>query len=254
MEKYTPLDQALMSSRPEEELELLHTTGILEELYPEVAAMVGFGGQGQGHKDLWWHTKKVVSQTPVMQSVRWAAVFHDVGKVPTFARDKGKVSFHGHEVVSARLFNKAARRTGLEESFRKKVRFLVRHLGQMESYERDWTDRAVRRFYSQCGKHWEELLALACADITTKHDDRRRVHRARMKELDDRAKVIAKEDAKLPLLPKGLGLVLIEKLKIVPGPALGRYMNDLKLAVESGELPARAEPTTYVEHIRAKLS
>ncbi len=253
MEKYLPIDQALMSSRPDEELELLHTTGLLAELYPEIEAMVGFGGHGQGHKDLWWHTKQVVTQTEPCRAVRWAALFHDVGKVPTFARENGKVSFHGHEIVSARLFDKAARRTGIEDALRKETRFLVRHLGQMESYERGWTDRAVRRFYLQCAKHWDALISLACADITTKHADRRRAHRARMKEVDDRAKKIAKEDAKLPPLPTGLGSVLIEQLEITPGPQLGRWMNQLKEAVEAGELPERADPEVYVEHLRSKL-
>ena len=142
---------------------------------------------------------------------------------------------------------------GVEDALRKETRFLVRHLGQMESYERGWTDRAVRRFYVQCAKHWDALISLACADITTKHADRRRAHRARMKEVDERAKKIAKEDAKLPSLPKGLGSILIEQLKITPGPQLGQWMNQLKEAVEAGELPPRAEPEVYVEHLRGKL-
>ena len=74
-----------------------------------------------------------------------------------------------------------------------------------------------------------------------------------MKEVDERAKKIAKEDAKLPSLPKGLGSILIEQLKITPGPQLGQWMNQLKDAVEAGELPARAEPEVYVEHLRGKL-
>ena len=82
--------------------------------------------------------------------MRWAALFHDVGKVPTFSRAKGKVTFHGHEVMSARLFDKAARRSGLDDAFRKHVRFLVRHLGRVEAYEPDWTDSAVRRLHRDC--------------------------------------------------------------------------------------------------------
>ena len=74
-----------------------------------------------------------------------------------------------------------------------------------------------------------------------------------MKEVDDRAKKIAKEDAKLPPLPTGLGSVLIEQLEITPGPQLGRWMDQLKEAVEAGELPERAEPEVYVEHLRGKL-
>lgn len=251
-EQIVVVDQALMCNQAGEELERLVELGLLDEIYPEVAAMVGFGGGKQGHKDLWWHTKLVVEQTVKRRAVRWAALFHDVGKVPTFSREGGKVSFHGHEVVSARLFDKAARRTELEEDFRKHVRFLIRFLGHIESYQSDWTDSAVRRLYRDTAEHFDDLLALARADITTKHADKRRRHHERMKELSDRARTIAKKDAELPLLPKGLGTVLIAELGITPGPGLGRLMKELEAAVRRGEVEARAEPAVYVAFVRER--
>ncbi|HHH28597.1 MAG TPA: HD domain-containing protein [Polyangiaceae bacterium] len=246
MDPFVVVDNALMCRRPAEELELLLDTGVLEQVYPEVTAMVGFGGEGHGHKDLWWHTKKVVAQAKGRRPVRWAALFHDVGKVPTFSRAKGKVTFHGHEIVSARLFDKAARRTGLSDDFRKHVRFLVRHLGRIEAYESDWTDSAVRRLHRDCARHFDDLLLLAGADITTKHADKRRAHRSRMKELAGRAAAIAEADAAEPPLPKGLGTLVIEHLALDPGPEVGRIMAELAEAVDSGELPARAEPGVYL--------
>ncbi len=244
------LDRVLMSDDPEQQLEQLMTAGILSASFPEVAAMVGFGGDGQGHKDLWGHTKKVVAQTVSERAVRWAALFHDVGKVPTFSRDTGKVTFHGHEVVSARMFDKAARRTEMEREFRKRVRFLVRHLGHVEAYSVDWTDSAVRRLHRDMGEHFAELVKLARADITTKHADKRRRHRERMDELVERARVIAEADSKLPLLPKGLGTEIIRELGLAPGPRVGEIMAELEQAVERGDVPPRAEPNVYVEYLK----
>lgn len=254
MDPFVVIDNALMCSRPAQELELLLDTGVLEQVYPEVTAMVGFGGEGHGHKDLWWHTKKVVAQARQHRAVRWAALFHDVGKVPTFSRAKGKVTFHGHEIVSARLFDKAARRTGVDDDFRKHVRFLVRHLGRIEAYESSWTDSAVRRLHRDCQRHFEDLLLLASADITTKHADKRRAHRARMKELAERAEAIARDDASLPALPKGLGTLVIDRLGLDPGPEVGRIMAELKAAVESEELAARAEPEVYIAWLKERRS
>lgn len=248
------LDRVLMSDDPEAQLEQLLQAGILVESFPEIAAMVGFGGDGQGHKDLWGHTKKVVAQSASERAVRWAALFHDVGKVPTFSRETGKVTFHGHEVVSARMFDKAARRENVERDFRKKVRFLVRHLGHVEAYSGDWTDSAVRRLQRDMGEHFEELVKLARADITTKHADKRRRHRERMDELVERARAIAKEDAKLPLLPKGLGTEIIRELQVAPGPRVGQLMADLKDAVEKGEVPPRAEPSVYLDYLKSRES
>ncbi|MCA9624310.1 MAG: metal-dependent phosphohydrolase, partial [Myxococcales bacterium] len=155
-------------------------------------------------------------------------------------------------LVSARLFDKAARRSGLDDDFRKHVRFLVRHLGRVEAYEPDWTDSAVRRLYRDCERHFGDLLRLASADITTKHASKRRAHRLRMQELAERAEAIAEADAALPALPKGLGSLVIERLALTPGPEVGQLMRKLEAAVEAGELPPRAEPEIYlswlVEH------
>ncbi len=250
MEKYVVVHQALLSKKPDEQLELLQSTRVLGEVFPEVQAMVGFGGQGQGHKDLWEHTKQVVAQAVPEPAVRWAALFHDVGKVQTFSRDSGKVTFHAHEVVSARMFDRAARRVGIESAFRKHVRFLIRHLGYIESYESSWTDSAVRRMHKELGDYFPDTLSLARADITTKRAEKRRGHHARMSELKERAESIAREDAKLPLLPKGLGTVLIRELALTPGPRVGELMAELETAVGRGELPPRAEPEVYIEYLQ----
>src|SRR5262245_10346087 len=96
--------RVLMGKHAAEGLEVLQGSGVLADTLPEIQAMVGFGGAGQGHKDLWAHTKLVVKQTKAQPSLRWAALFHDTGKVSTLSRATGKVSFHQHEFVSARLF------------------------------------------------------------------------------------------------------------------------------------------------------
>ncbi|MEO7092044.1 MAG: metal-dependent phosphohydrolase, partial [Polyangiales bacterium] len=56
------LDRVLMGNDPEAGLDGLLEGGILELLLPEVSAMVGFGDGEWRHKDIWKHTKQVVSQ------------------------------------------------------------------------------------------------------------------------------------------------------------------------------------------------
>jgi poly(A) polymerase len=251
VEKYAPVDQALLSERPDEQLELLQAVGFFSDIYPEVQAMVGFGGDGQGHKDLWAHTKQVVLQSIPRLEVRWAALFHDVGKVRTFSTESGKVTFHSHEAVSARLFDRAAKRTALPSGTQKTVSFIVRHLGYLEAYQSDWTDSAVRRVHKELGEHFNSVLALARADITTKRPERRQKHHERMAELARRAESIAAEDAKVPPLPKGLGIEVIQALGLRPGPIVGKVMRELELAVLEGKLPAQALSSVYIEFLRA---
>lgn len=238
------LDRALMAKDPGDRLQELVDAG---RMIPEIQAIVGFGGNG--HKDLWKHTKKVVTQAVPRRAVRWGALFHDVGK-PVCFRHEGKVSFHGHEAVSANIFSKAARRLGMKKHLRSHVQFIILHLGQVEGYLPTWTDSAVRRLGVLLGDHLEDVIALSRADITTANSKRReRLHR-QLKELHDRVLAIRAEDAKPAPLPKGLGEALSAALGIPPSQALGDVMKQLREAVEAGELPVQGPFEVYIEAAR----
>lgn len=250
------LMHAMMKAKsPDVGLQMLSDKGELRELFPEVEALRGFGGQGKGHKDLWSHTKKVVLQSPPYLKFRWAALFHDVGKVSTFSVATGKISFHGHERVSSKLFAQASRRTRFfATDLYQEVRFLVQNLGKVESYSADWTDSAVRRLVKESEGKIYDLVALAKADVTTaKSEKQQRIHNL-LDNLLERVESIQKADEELTLLPKGLGNCLMQKLGIPPSKALGDMMQQLKEAVQNGRLPARAEPEIYVDYALHNLS
>lgn len=242
--------RVLMGKHPDEGLEVLQEARILARTLPEVQAMVGFGGAGQGHKDLWGHTKQVVRQTKPVPSLRWAALFHDVGKVSTFSRATGKVSFHKHEFVSARLFRQAVARTALVDAHTAaEVQALVRNLGLVEAYASDWTDSAVRRLQRDLGEHFEATVLLARADITTKHAHKRERHHERLHELAERAKDIAAHDAVVPPLPKGLGNALMTAFGIPPSKRLGGIIAALEGAIASGRVEGHRDAPYYVEFV-----
>jgi len=98
-------------------LEWLHCTGILRQLFPELEATVDLVQEaGRQHKDVWDHTKQVVKQTVRRPLVRWAALLHDIGKVPTrVLLPDGRVTFHRHAEVGARMFDPVARRLGFDK-------------------------------------------------------------------------------------------------------------------------------------------
>lgn len=241
------LDTVLTGKAPVAALEYLQKCGLFQELFPEIEAIVGFGGRG--HKALWPHTTQVVAQTLPKVHLRWAALFHDVGKVATFS-DAGKVSFHGHEAKSAQLFARAATRTGLfEEAERAQIRFLIYNLGYVESYESSWSDNAVRRLYRDldAGPRLADLIALARADITTRYEEKRRAHHKRMHELQTRIDTLKAQDAIPPALPKGLGHVLMRDMGLSPSKELGEVMAKLKALVEAGSLPRNDRPDAYLK-------
>ena len=139
--------------------------------------MVGFGDGEWRHKDVWKHTKQVVRQSVPRIEVRWASLFHDIGKVKTRTiSPEGKVHFLGHAEVGARMFDRVDRRLPLfadEPTLRSTVRFLILHHLRANQYEASWTDSAVRRFARELGVHLDDLLCLARADITTKRPEKK---------------------------------------------------------------------------------
>ncbi len=159
------LDRVMLGKDPESGLEALLASGALDVLLPEVKHLVGFGDGEWRHKDVWKHTKQVVRQAVPRLEVRWAALFHDVGKVKTRSiSPTGEVHFFGHAEVGARMFDKMERRGRLfshEQALRDQVRFLVLHHLRASQYDGKWTDSAVRRFAREMGPALEDLLCLS---------------------------------------------------------------------------------------------
>lgn len=247
-------DTLLLGRDVEDALEALQEDGTLASTFPEVQALVGFGGGDTGHKDLWGHTKRVVAQTKRLPLLRWAALFHDVGKVKCFTRVDGEIAFHGHEAVSAKLFRDASRRTNLfNRDEYEEIRYLIYNLGHIEGYIPSWTDSAVRRLYKEVGaEHFLSLIALSRADITTKNKGKRMKLLYQIHELKTRALELARIDAIPAALPSGLGDVLTAELGIPPSKALGVLMNKLRAAVEAGELQRQATTQDILAFIKER--
>src|SRR5260370_3195396 len=227
------LDRVVMGEDPEQGLDELLQAGALGALFPEVHAMVGFGDGEWRHKDVWKHTKQVVRQSIPQLEVRWAALFHDIGKVKTRSiTPDGKVHFLGHAEVGTRMFEKLDRRLSLfvhEPSLKTTVRFLILHHLRANQYSPDWSDSAVRRFARELGQHLGELLCLARADITTKTPEKKRQSLQQIEELEQRNGRLAAEDALAPPLPSGIVDAIMTAFALPPS----RKIREVKRLLES---------------------
>jgi poly(A) polymerase len=249
------LDQLLLGRHTQEGLDALHASGALDAWLPEISAMVGFGDGEWRHKDVWKHTKQVVRQSVPRLEVRWAALFHDIGKVKTRSiSPDGKVHFLGHAEVGTRMFDKLDRRTGLfayEPSLKETVRFLVLHHLRANQYSSDWTDSAVRRFARDVGGHLDDLFCLARADITTKRPEKKRKGLHQIDELSERVSQLAAEDAKQPPLPTGIGDAIMTAFGLPPSRKVGDVKRALEDAVQAGEIEPHLEASEYVAFVGA---
>jgi poly(A) polymerase len=249
-----PLDRVVMGDDPEAGLDALLEGGALEALFPEVSAMVGFGDGEWRHKDVWKHTKQVVRQATPQLEVRWASLFHDIGKIKTRSiTPDGKVHFFGHAEVGTRMYDKLDKRLPIfspEPSLHETVRFLILHHLRANQYDPSWTDSAVRRFARELGAHLGELLCLARADITTKRPEKKRKGLGQIEELENRIKQLALEDSKKPPLPSGIGDAIMKAFAIPPSRLVGEVKKKLEDAVTRGEVEPYLECDAYVEILR----
>ncbi len=247
------LDRVMLGDHPDEGLDALLTSGVLDRLLPEVKAMVGFGDGEWRHKDVWKHTKQVVAQSVTRIEVRYAALFHDIGKVKTRSiSPDGEVHFFGHAEVGARMFDRLERRERLfssEETLRSEIRFLVLHHLRASQYDGKWTDSAVRRFAREVGPFLEDLLCLSRADITTKRPEKKRRGISMIDELSERINTLAAEDEKQPPLPTGVGNDLMATFALPPSRLIGDIKRALEAAIEAGEIEPRLESAAYIEFV-----
>ena len=180
METLAPLMDNLARERVFEELckliplvsaaDVLTYGPILSAVIPELAPMIGFDQHSPHHAyDLFTHTAHVVENVPAVLPLRWAALLHDTGKVPTFTRDEnGRGHFYGHAGESAKLAENILRRLKAPTALREEVVLLISlHMTKLEP-----TKKVIRRWLSRLG--WEtldKLLILQKADMVSKGVD-----------------------------------------------------------------------------------
>ncbi|HVR01114.1 MAG TPA: HD domain-containing protein [Polyangia bacterium] len=247
------IEAVIMGKALEVGLQWMHDAGLLAVLLPELEATVDFSQEaGRRHKDVWEHTKQVVRQSVPKPAVRWAALLHDIGKVPTrVLLPDGRVTFHRHAEVGARMWDPIGRRLAFDKPDRQKIRFLILHHLRANAYEPAWTDAAVRRFDHEMGETLDELLDLSRADVTSRRPGRRQEAVSNIHALKERILAIRELDARVPPLPPGLGNAIMEAFALPPSKRIGDLRKLCEDAVERGELEERREAGYYVDYLRA---
>lgn len=248
------IEQMLLGRSVDLALEWFHQVGLLAIWLPELEVTVNFSQEaGRRHKDVWQHTKQVVKQSVKRPVVRWGALLHDIGKVKTrtFTPD-GKVHFHGHSELGAKMFRPIAERFQFAPEMRKEIKFLIYHHLRPNQYEPGWTDAAVRRFARELAEHLDDLLDLSRADITSARPGKRESALRNISELAARIEKLRAEDAIQPPLPTGIGDVMMQHFGLPPSRQIGDLKRALEQAIETGELEPHHQAEYYLAYV-AKL-
>jgi poly(A) polymerase len=246
------LEQVILGPYAGQGLQWLHDVGALAVLLPELEATVDFSQEaGRRHKDVWEHTKQVVAQAPAEPLVRWAALLHDIGKVSTrVLLPDGRVTFHRHAEVGARMFGPVGRRLGFDRGERHRIHDLILHHLRANAYEPSWTDAAVRRFDHEMGDLLSDLVGLSRADVTSARPGRKQEAALNIEALLQRIMAIRELDARVPPLPPGLGNAIMEAFALPPSRRVGELRKMCEEAVFQGELIERQPSEYYVDYLR----
>ena len=147
--------------------DLLCFAPILAAVIPELEPMLGFDQRSPHHVyDLFTHTAHVCAAVPAELPLRWTALLHDTGKIPTFTTDDtGRGHFYGHAGESAKIANDVLHRLKAPTALREQVVNLIGlHMTKIQP-ER----KSVRRWLSRLGAGtMEALLQLQEADMGSK--------------------------------------------------------------------------------------
>jgi poly(A) polymerase len=169
---------------------------------------------------------------------------HDIGKPATRRFEPGgKVSFHHHDVVGAKLVRKrlAALRFSGEEikAVSDLVALHLRFHGYSGGEGRDgvWTDSAVRRYVRDAGEQLARLHVLTRADCTTRDAAKAERLRAAYDDLERRITELAAQEELNAIRPDLNGTQIMEILGIPEGRDVGRaYAFLLERRLDDGPL------------------
>jgi poly(A) polymerase len=269
----TELQLIFESERAAMVIETMAAHGILAQVCPELLQGAGVEQPASHHLDVFGHNLAALramdalikqpgnffpaALLPVVTAylgdgshcrrLRWAALFHDLGKPHTLARQEGRITFYQHDMVGARLFAEMAARLRFPKEDIKKISLLIaQHMRPFHLCnilrQGPVSAKACLRLAKSVGEELPGLFLLAMADSIAGQGE------AKPLEMEKEIAVLFGQVHHLmetTITPMLTGPPLLNGHDLVaaglqPGPLFREILDALQQAQVTGEVTDRA--------------
>lgn len=253
------LNKIMKTAQPSRGLAELQRCGLLQLIIPELSALdIVETRNRRAHKNNFYHTLEVVDNVAKHSDnlwLRWAALFHDVGKTKSKRWEPALGwTFHNHNYIGAKMIPSIFRRMKLPMDAKMKYveKLVDLHMRPIVIADEVVTDSAVRRLMNDAGDDIDDLMTLCEADITSKNEVRKKRFLENFRMVREKLTDLKERDYKRLLQPVIDGNEIMEMFSLQPCREVGLLKQYLKDAVLDNRVPNEREPLMTLLMEKAK--